>query len=50
MESDLTAMLEAGSYSELAGAVMLGLVGALFVALLWLRFFRWALGVFGLGA
>lgn len=42
--------LAAGDYDGLAFGLLVGLAGALFVAMLWLRLLRWAFGLFGFGA
>lgn len=50
MAADVQALLDAGDYAAVAGALLLGTVGAIFVAVLWLRLVRWAFGLFGLGS
>lgn len=42
--------LEAGDYAQLSTGVFIGLVGALFVALMWLRIWRWLFALMGLRA
>ncbi len=48
MSDDLTALLEAGRYDDLAFGMFLGLLGAVFVALMWLRIWRWFFALMGL--
>jgi hypothetical protein len=43
-------MLAAGDDEQLAIGVYVGLLGALFVALMWLRVWRWLFALFGLRA
>lgn len=52
--ADLVSMmsdaLAGGDYEQLALGVYLGLLGALFVALMWLRLWRWFFALMGLRA
>jgi len=42
--------LDAGNDNELAFGIFLGLLGSLFVALMWLRVWRWFFALMGLRA
>ena len=43
-------LLDAGQYGDLATGLFVGLACGLFVALMWLRVWRWVFGLFGLRA
>lgn len=47
MGDQVAQLLASGDYESLSLALMVGLAGVVFVAMMWLRLFRWVFALFG---